>query len=155
MDQFCTGLDMANLRGLIERAEKAGAPVIYVQHDGGRGDSLESGTPGWRIHEAVAPGAGVPVIEKRTPDSFHGTGLSDLLQSLGVRRLVVTGLQTEYCVDTTCRRAFILGFEVVLVEDGHSTCDSAYLDAETIVRHHNNVLRGFFVTLAPAEKVAF
>ena len=61
------------------------------------------------------------------------------LKDLGVKELLITGLQTEYCVDTACRAALSHGYDVVLVEDGHSTGD-ADLPAEEIVRHHNALL---------------
>jgi hypothetical protein len=46
-------------------------------------------------------------------DSFHQTPLLDELRRLGVTHLVVTGMQTEFCVDTTCRRAISLGYSVL------------------------------------------
>jgi len=71
----------------------------------------------------------------------------------GIKKLVITGLQTEYCVDTTCRRAYSLGYDVVLVKDAHSTWDSGDLSAQQIIDHHNNVLGGWFVTLKNEEDV--
>ena len=50
-------------------------------------------------------------------------------------------MQTEYCVDTTCRRALSLGFGVTLVADGHTTCDGI-LPAADVIRHHNALLAG-------------
>jgi len=62
------------------------------------------------------------------------------------------GAQTEVCVDTTCRRAFSLGFEVTLVSDGHSTWDNATLSADQIIRHTNDTLAGWFVRLARVDE---
>jgi nicotinamidase-related amidase len=47
-------------------------------------------------------------VVKRTPDAFHGTDLHEILQENGVKALAIAGIQTEFCVDTTCRRAFSL-----------------------------------------------
>jgi nicotinamidase-related amidase len=44
-----------------------------------------------------------------------------VLQQLGISKLVIVGMQIEFCVDTTCRRAFSIGYETILVEDAHST----------------------------------
>ena len=52
------------------------------------------------------------------------TGLQSEFDGLGVERLVMCGLQTEFCVDATCRAAFSRGFEVVLAADAHSTTDA-------------------------------
>jgi nicotinamidase-related amidase len=67
------------------------------------------------------------------------TPLLDELRRLEVTHVVVTGMQTELCVDTTCRRAITLGLEVTLVSDAHTTVD-ATLPAESIVAYHNAVL---------------
>jgi nicotinamidase-related amidase len=69
--------------------------------------------------------------------------------------LVVAGIQTEYCVDTTCRRAYSLGYDVTLVQDGHSTWDTPDLCAPQIIAHHNRTLGGWFVTPQAAEAIAF
>jgi nicotinamidase-related amidase len=71
-----------------------------------------------------------------------------------INRLIVMGAQTEVCVDTTCRRAFSLGFSVTLVSDGHSTWDNATLTAEQIIRHTNDTLAGWFVHLVHMDDVA-
>jgi nicotinamidase-related amidase len=77
------------------------------------------------------------------------------LKSKNVRKLVVAGLQTEYCVDTTCRRAYSLGYEVVLVRDAHRTWDSGNLSASQIIDHYNKVLVGWFATLKDEKDVSF
>ena len=65
---------------------------------------------------------------------------------------------TQFCVDTTVRRAVSNGFDVVLVEDGHATSDFGVLTADQIVAHHNRLLSGFdagsrIVTVAPAAAI--
>ncbi len=67
----------------------------------------------------------------------------------GANRLIVVGAQSEVCVDTTCRRAFSLGFDVVLPADGHSTWDNDVLTASQIIAHTNRTLAQWFVRLAP------
>ncbi len=80
------------------------------------------------------------IIRKQASDAFYETPLDDVLHSLGVSHLVVTGMQTEYCVDATSRRATSLGYDVTLVADGHTTGDYELLRAAQIVAHHNYVL---------------
>jgi nicotinamidase-related amidase len=142
---------LTTLGMLIPKARAAGVPVVYVRHDGGPGDPLARGTPGWQIHPSIAPLPGDVIIDKRTPDSFHETPLQGELEARGVSRLVLAGIQTEICVDTTCRRAFSLGYDVTLVTDAHSTWNAGSLTAAQIIDHHNQVLRWFAKTQAARE----
>lgn len=128
---------------LIAEARRAGAPVVWVQHDGGVGHRLEPGTEGWEIREEIRPAGGDPVVRKCACDSFFETPLGETLRSLGARRLVVVGCMSQYCVDTTVRRAVTSGYDVVLAADGHSTVDEGELRFEQIIAHHNVLLDGF------------
>jgi nicotinamidase-related amidase len=95
------------------------------------------------------------IIQKNSPDSFHNTNLQDVLDVRNITTLVIGGLQTEYSVDTTCRRAYSLGYRIILVQDGHSTWNSANLSAQEIISHHNNKLGSFFVSLKTQQEIFF
>jgi nicotinamidase-related amidase len=62
-------------------------------------------------------------------------------------------MQTEFCIDTTCRRAYSLGYEIILVEDAHSTWNNNVLQAPQIIAHHNLVLGDWFSKLLPADNI--
>ncbi len=141
---------LATLRDLIARARAAGAPVIFVRHNGGQGSSSEPDTPSWAIHPDLKPLAAEAVIDKTTPDSFYQTSLPGVLAAEGIQRLVIAGMLTDYCVDTTVRQAKSLDYAVTLAADGHST-RSGVLPADQIVAHHNNVLRAFADVRAAAD----
>ena len=149
---------LETISSLLERARASNTPIIYVQHDGPEGDSLEVDSAGWLIHPAIAPASGEPVVHKRACDSFFGTTLQSELEERGIRHLVVTGAMTEYCVDTTCRSAVSLGYDVTLVSDAHTTHDNDLLSASQIILHHNALLNGFdagnhAIAVKPAEKI--
>src|SRR5687768_6130055 len=98
---------LETLQQLLDRAHAAHMPVIYIQHCGTEeGHPLAPTAPGWPIHHAIAPRSDEIVITKQHPDSFQDTSLQSQLEALGVKELIVAGLQTEFCVDTTCRRAY-------------------------------------------------
>jgi nicotinamidase-related amidase len=146
------------INAIAAGARSARLPVVLVQHQEDEGP-LQAGTPGWQIAARLLTKPDDLRVHKTTPDSFHGTELHALLQSQDVRRLVVCGLQTEYCVDTTVRRALALGYEVLLVADAHSTLDNGVLSAPQIVAHTNATLAGMSsfgprVTVKPAREVA-
>jgi nicotinamidase-related amidase len=124
---------------LMRQARDARVPVVHLQHHHTTYAPLMAGAPTWQIHPRVTPAEGERVIGKTASDSFYQTPLEDELRRLGVTHVVVTGMQTEYCVDTTCRRAISLGFDVTLVSDGHTTFDAAW-PAEQVIAYHNAVL---------------
>jgi nicotinamidase-related amidase len=136
---------LENINTLLEQARGSQAPVIYIQHDGPEGHGLEVGTAAWEIHPAIRPKEGDVIIHKRASDSFHKTTLQQELERQGIKHLVAVGGQTEYCVDTTCRRATTLGYNVTLVGDAHTTddYDEAVLSAAQRIDYHNEVLNGF------------
>ena len=131
------------LSALQDRARSAGAPVVVVQHDGEAGDRLELGTEGWKVRKELMPREGEPLVRKRSCDSFHDTDLAERLAERGVTHLVVGGCMTQFCVDTTVRRAVSLGYDVTLIGDGHTTGDRGGLGFEQIIAHHNATLDGF------------
>jgi nicotinamidase-related amidase len=151
---------IAAINDLIARARASGATVVYVQHDGGAEDRAWVGTPDWQFHPALLPPDGEPVIRKEASDSFYRTNLRDLLVAEGVRAVVVSGLNTEMCIDTTCRVATSLGFDVVLAADAHATRDRHALPPEQVVAHHNAILDDFgndeaVARVVPSAEIAF
>jgi len=146
---------LARVKSLIVKARSSQTQIVYIQNSGGSGDPDEYGTPGWEIHPSLTPVEGDLVVQKQTPDAFHETNLHRELESRGIKKLVIAGLQTEYCVDTTCRRAFSLGYSVILVKDAHSTWGSPRFTAQQIIEHHNQVLGGWFTTLKNESEIEF
>ena len=140
---------------LLKRARAAGTPVFHVQHDGPEGDPLHKGTPGFPHHRDVAPKPGEPVIVKQNISAFHGTDFHEQLKKKDIDRLVIAGMQTEMCVDSACRAARALGYQVLLAGDAHTTFDTKVLPAERIVAHHNATLDGAFVELAKSADIKF
>lgn len=144
---------------LAARARDAGLPVILVQHEEERGP-LQFGTDGWQFAHGFDALPTDLRVRKTTPDSFHRTQLQALLDERGIRSLIVCGLQTDFCIDTTVRRALALGYDVTLVADGHSTTDNDVLGAQQIIAHHNATLRylnsfGGRMAVVPAAQVAW
>ena len=153
---------LKNINTLLARARANGTPVIYIQHDEPKGYALEVNTPPWEIHPSIAPQEGEPVVHKRASDSFYDTSFQKELEARGIKHLVVMGSQTEYCVDTTIRRATSMGYDVTLVKDAHTTedYDDAVLTAAQRIDYHNQVLDGFragghIIRIKPTEDVVF
>lgn len=113
----------ANAAQLLDAFRRQALPVLHVQHLMARPNAgfLVPGTRGAGIHAAVAPLPGETVVTKHYPNSFRDTGLRGRLEALGARHLVVAGMMTHMCVDTTVRAAFDLGYRVTLAHDACAT----------------------------------
>jgi len=134
---------LSNITVLLSKARSSEVPVLFIQHDGPKGHPIEAETAAWAIHPSIPPLCGEPVIRKKASDSFFETRLAEELQTREISHLVIVGGMTEYCVDTTCRRAVTLGYDVTLVADAHLTRDTPVLTASQIIAHHNLLLDGF------------
>ncbi|TFE27818.1 cysteine hydrolase family protein [Cohnella luojiensis] len=153
---FDEELVMDNIEMLLSKARASNVPVIFIQHTSHEaGDEFLEGSQTWDIHPRIQPFESEPVIQKFTCDSFHETTLDEELRNRNIRKLVIAGMQTEFCIDTTSRRAFSLGYEGTLVKDAHSTFDSKNLSAAQIVEHHNYILGGGFVRLKATKDIEF
>jgi nicotinamidase-related amidase len=125
---------------VIESAKKADAIVVFVRDKdvaNGEGD-------GFQVHRGINVPLASEIFDKKATNSFYGTPLLGYLQDRGIEHLVIMGCQTEYCIDSAVRTATISGFDVTLVEDGHSTTGSSILNAEQMIAHHNSILHGHY-----------
>ncbi|MGE6331607.1 cysteine hydrolase family protein [Stenotrophomonas sp. NPDC077659] len=147
---------LGNINALIDRAHAAGAPVFAARHIGPAGTPLASDSAlSQLLAELRIDPARDTVFDKTRPNCFFDTGLADRLASAGVEELVIVGMKTDFCVDTTSRAVRDLGFAAVLVADAHTTTDSPVLEAQRIVDHHNATLGGAFVMLVASEDCTF
>lgn len=121
------------LVGSIEAADQAAAllaafrekqlPVVHIQHIAAQAGAtfFLPGTEGVDIHRSVAPLAGETVLQKNYPSSFRNTGLLAYLKQHDISHLVIAGMMTHMCVDTTTRAAFDLEFTCQLAHDACAT----------------------------------
>ena len=128
---------VARINTLAGAVREAGGTVVFIQHDGPPGDTFEPGSEGWRLLPSLDRRLGDPVVHKRACDAFYETDLDETLREREATRLLVTGCATDFCVDTTIRAAASRDYEVVVVEDGHTTADRPHVDALSVMRHHN------------------
>lgn len=107
---------------LLTEYREAGLPIIHVRHVMSTDRASDphaffiEGTKGADIHPLALPQPNEPVLTKRVPNSFTGTGLHDLLREKGITELHIAGAMTNMCVDTTVRAAFDLGYKIILHE---------------------------------------
>lgn len=147
-------LILGRLKSLVKRARSAGVPVAFIQNDGGEVDPDFPGTSGWALHPELLPIGSEKVYRKSTTDSFHETGLLEDLRAAGIEDLVIAGMQSNYCIDATTRRAVQEGFNVTLVSDAHSTFSFTEEPASAIIVAQNIAL-GELVPLAQTTEISF
>lgn len=138
-----------NISSLVRAAQKAGAPVIFIQHSGEK--DLIYGTPGWEFHPdllALKPDA---LVHKRHGNAFEETELDELLKARGVERLVITGMVTHGCVKNTCLGGLAAGYPVILVADGHTSYSQKA--GELIAEWNEKLARQGAQVLSAAEVV--
>jgi nicotinamidase-related amidase len=129
---------LENIRLLLNKARETYMPVIFVQHN--NDSDFKKDTALWQVCPEIAPFEGEARVDKTTRDSFYQTELDNILRRHHIKTLIFCGMQTEYCVDTTCRRAYTLGYDAFLASDAHTTYSSEVLPAAQIIAHHNFVL---------------
>lgn len=156
---FEIGRVINTINDLSARARKAGVPVVLIQHEEA-GSPLAHGAAGWQLAEGLETSPKDHRVRKTTGDSFYQTNLQKLLPKEDFERLVICGLQTDYCVNATVRQALKLGYDVVLAGDAHSTVDNGNLSAEDIISEHNKDLKRLTGSVAridviPAKDIHF
>jgi nicotinamidase-related amidase len=139
-----------NANALIAAARLAGAPVVFTVHEEAEG-GLVRGSPGWQLAKGLTAEPADLRVRKTTVDPYLRTDLERLLRDRGITRVVVCGLQSDFCIDSTVRRSLALGFNVTLASDGHSTVDGI-LPAAQVTAHHNRIL-SFMIAFGPRIEV--
>lgn len=149
----------ARLNRLLTTAKERQCAIFAVHHQA-PGTPFMPEQPAWRWLAAVPLPETAIRIDKTTPDSFLNTPLQRELQARGVTRLVIGGYASEFCIDTTVRRAAALGFAVDLIADGHLTHDKAHASSQAIIAHENATLSaiksfGVSIQAVPAADISW
>jgi nicotinamidase-related amidase len=147
------------LSALLKDFRRLALPVFHVQHVATKAGAtfFLPGTPGVEIHPRLAPVAGEGLVVKHFPSSFRDTGLDALLRSKGVDTLVVAGMMTHMCVDTTVRAAFDLGYSLVVAGDACATKKLAFggltVEAGQVQASYLAALDGTFARVSDAAGI--
>jgi len=144
---------------LLQAFRQKQVPVVHIQHVSTRPGAtfFLPNTRGVEIHESVAPQAGETVLQKNFPNSFRGTPLLEHLRKLQITQLVVAGMMTQMCVDSTTRAATDLGFQCVLAHDACATKSLSFggatVPAENVQTAFLAALNGLFAKVQSAEEI--
>lgn len=136
-------------------------PVIFIQHIHIKSNAtfFLPNTSGCEIHICVKPKDNEKIVIKHFPNSFRDTELHKVLQELGVEHIVVCGMMSHMCVDTTVRAAKDLNYSVTVIEDACTTRNldwmSELIPALTVHRSFMSALDGTFAKVVTAKEYLY
>lgn len=143
---------------LVAAYEESGQPVVFTRHmntlmDAGMmarwwSELISPDTPPSDIIPELSNHAGIVLIKSQY-DAFLGTELDNILRKRGVGQVVITGVMTHLCCETTARSAFMRGFEVFFTVDGTATYTQAFHQATLL-----NLSHGFAIPVLVDEVLA-
>jgi nicotinamidase-related amidase len=145
---------------LARRARRDGVPVLFIQHEDPGDPEMRRDSPGWQLATGLERLDGDAVLPKTYRDSFAETALADLLATSGVRRLIIAGAHSDYCVQMSALSAVIRGYDVTLVRDGHTALDDGELPGARIrdlvnARFASLRAPGRAIAVTPAAEITF
>ena len=144
---------------LLQAFRRKALPVVHIQHVSTRAGAtfFLPDTAGVQIHASVAPAEGEAVFRKHHPNSFRETPLLGHLRALDVTQLVIAGMMTHMCVDSTTRAAADLGFTCTLAHDACATRALVFgntpVPAESVQAAFLAALSGLFASVLSAEEL--
>lgn len=140
-----------NIKNLISEARESKKEVIYIRHND---EELEHGSIGWQIYSEIEPLSHEKIFDKQYNSAFLKTCLKEYLEEQGIDTLILVGLQTEYCIDATCKSGFEQGYNMIIPADTNTTYDNEYLSAERLYTFYNyTIWNNRFAKVLPIEVV--
>lgn len=145
---------LRNIKELQTACRENAIEVIHVRHDDGIGSSLQQGTIGWQIFHLLAPINDEKVFDKHHNSAFKQTRLKQYLDSKKVMTIILVGMQSEYCIDTTCRVAYEYGYHIIIPKDTTTTFFNDYLSGKEASQYfENKIWNHRFADVLPVNQV--
>lgn len=134
------------------KARKQGLPVIFLrEEESAPGAPFAKNTYNWEFTNELMPEPGDIIIAGEAYDTFHETPLLGYLTKVKCKHIYVCGALSEFCIESSIRRAPTLGFDVTLVGDCHTTEDNGVLSPEMTIKYVNHVNNGYSVVTKGVE----
>lgn len=129
-----------NILLLISESRKNNVEVIFTRHDDGPGTELSKGTEGFEIYEPFKPKLQEKVFDKNVNSPFKSTGLLEYLHAKKETTIIVTGLQTEYCIDAAVKCGFEYGFTIIVPQNANTTFDNSFMTGKQSYEYYNDFI---------------
>lgn len=135
---------LAKINQRIDLFHKEHCPVIFMQHID---EEMPIASDAWQLVEQLHNTNEDTYFNKYQPDSFFNTGLENYLKMNQIKNIEICGAQTEYCVDTTIKVGFHLGFTLIVTPECFSTLNIPNLSAKQINAWYWKIWNNKFVNL--------
>ena len=118
-----------HIRKLIRVCHNQHLEIVYVRH---HDEELILNSDGWQIDSRITPRQDDKIFEKEYNSAFKNTNLDAYLKSQGIQDLIIVGMQSEYCIDTSIKVAFELGYRVIVPKDATTTFDNDIISGKVL-----------------------
>lgn len=149
-----------NLLSIIDKCNRKNMDIIYTRHghkdlskDGGMlaewwGDNIEYGTKSWGLLSQFIPERKDTILDKNRYSAFHNTNLDQILKNKGIDELIITGVLTNCCCETTARDGFVRDYRIFFISDATAT-----VNTELHLASLKNLAFGFAYVLSTSQLI--
>jgi len=148
-----------NAKKLVNYFRKNNKNVVFIQHIANKPGAtfFLPNTEGINFHPLIEPLEEELVFQKHYPNSFRDTGLLESLRGNQIDRLIICGMMTHMCIDSTTRAACDFGFEVILAQDACTTKSLKFGEqicpADLVHYSFLAALQGSFATVCKTSEI--
>jgi len=146
------------IKEVIESFRKKKRQIIHIQHIATSKSAtfFIPHTKGIEFHENVRPQEDEIILQKHYPNSFRETGLDKYCKDKGIDSLVIVGMMTHMCIDTTTRAAYDLGYSCIVLEDCCATKSLSFknriVDSKDVQTSYLAAIDGTFARVINSEE---
>jgi len=150
---FTSNTPRFDAKGLVHRINELtqlfrehNFPILFIQHDGTQAHEFIPNTNEWELLDDLVIKSNDIFINKYANDVFYNSQLQSKLIELETDELYITGCATDFCIEATVQSALTKDYNIIVVENGHTTGDRPHLNAEKIIEHYNWVWQNMIPT---------
>lgn len=141
---------ISNINIVLDKGRSSKIPILFIQHCNSM--ELPEGSEQWQIVPELQVAEEDHRIQKCFNSAFEATDLNDLLKSLGITKIILVGAATNWCIRATCFGALERGYDVILIEDAHTTFDMQI--SENHIIHASDIINEFNLGVKYVEYAA-
>lgn len=141
---------LENIQELLSVARRSDMEIIFVRHSD---QEFIYGSPEWELSDILAVRNNEKIVDKHFNSIFKDTDLNEYLKQSEINHLILCGMVTNYCVDTSCRVAFELGYQVTIAEGSTTLFATEDFAADLLQDYYEDLWHERFAQVLPMEDV--